>query len=55
MCGARRGAAPADSLREVLRPLPRLRAGVLGAHVARVEYAVAELARVGGEVVCVLW
>lgn len=42
--------ARADGLGEVLGPLPRLVARVLGAHVARVKDAAAELARVDRDV-----
>ena len=45
---------PADGVRKVFRSLPRLHTRIHGTHVARVEDAVCELARVCGRVVRVL-
>ena len=47
--------APSDGVCEVLGALAGLRTGILCSHVASVEYAVCELPRVTGNVLCPFW
>jgi len=51
----RASALPAYRMRESLRPLPRFRTRIFGSHVACVEYTIAELTSIRGDVARILW